>query len=131
LPYRVIEEEGLTRLDVLLVTSRETGRWVLPKGNVEPGLSLHASARIEAEEEAGVSGWVDAEPIGEYRYAKRRSDGREDQLTVAVYPLCVTEQFDQWKESRQRQRRWLPQAEAAIAVDEPDLKRIIAGFVAG
>ena len=115
---------------MLLVTSRETRRWVLPKGNPVHGLSLHASAAHEAEEEAGILGAACPTPIGSYRYRKRRRNGASLMVTVDVFPIAVTEQLDEWEEQDQRERRWFTLAEAADAVDEPDLKQLIRNFKA-
>src|SRR5215218_7543079 len=55
---------------VLLVTSRETGRWIIPKGWAEKGIKAHVLAAREAYEEAGLRGDIGHEPIGRYRYTK-------------------------------------------------------------
>lgn len=128
LPYRT---EG-TAIDapvrILLVTSRGTGRWVIPKGNVSPGMAPHSAAAEEAEEEAGVSGPVCPTPLGSYRYRKRRANGASLMVDVDVFPLAVTREHDSWKEQSQRERRWFTLAEAANAVDEEDLRDLIRSF---
>ena len=121
-----MDADGLTR--VLLITSRETGRWVVPKGNPMKGFAPHEAAAQEAFEEAGLSGVADPAPIGGFRYIKRRRVGRDRELSVTVYPLAVTAQADDWPERLQRRTRWFLPADASDAVDEPDLKRLIAGF---
>jgi predicted phosphate transport protein (TIGR00153 family) len=113
---------------VLLVTSRESRRWVIPKGNQESGLSPHAAAAVEAEEEAGVVGAVCPTPIGSYRYRKRRKTGASLMLDVDVYPLAVSRELGEWKEDAQRERRWFSLAEAAKAVEERDLADLIRSF---
>ena len=113
---------------VLLITSRETKRWVVPKGNRIIGLSGHEAAAQEAFEEAGISGIACPAPIGSYRYAKRRKDGRNRTATVAVYPLAVVRQADAWPEQDQRDCAWFALPEAAGAVEEPDLGALIARF---
>lgn len=113
---------------VLLVTSRGTGRWVIPKGNGVSGLSAHASAALEAEEEAGVRGLVCPVPLGSYRYRKLRRSGASLMLDVDVFPLSVTEELSGWKEQAQRERRWFTLSEAATKVDEPDLRELIRSF---
>jgi len=130
LPYRT---EG-TALDasvrVLLVTSRGTGRWVIPKGNIPSGLAAHAAAALEAEEEAGVGGAVCPIPLGSYRYRKRRRNGASLMVDVDVFPLAVTEERGEWKEQDERERRWFSLPEAADAVDEPDLRDLMRSFAA-
>ncbi|MEG3176876.1 DUF47 family protein [Sphingomonas sp. RB3P16] len=113
---------------MLLVTSRESKRWVIPKGNPMPGSLPHAAAAIEAEEEAGVSGLVCPTPLGSYRYRKRRRNGASLMLDVDVFPLAVTRELDAWKEQSQRERRWFVLPEAADAVDEADLRDLIRSF---
>lgn len=113
---------------VLLVTSRETRRWVIPKGNPMAGVLPHAAAAIEAEEEAGVSGLVCPTPLGSYRYRKRRGNGASLMLDVDVFPLAVTREYPTWKEQHQRERRWFTLPEAADAVDESDLRDLIRSF---
>jgi uncharacterized protein len=130
LPYRT---EG-TALDasvrILLITSRDTGRWVIPKGNVPGGLTPHAAAAREAEEEAGVSGPVCPLPLGSYRYRKRRNNGASLMVDVDVFPLAVTQEHDRWKEQSQRERRWFSLPEASEAVDEADLRDLMRSFAA-
>ena len=114
----------------MLVTSRETKRWVLPKGNQISGLAPHASAAHEAEEEAGVIGAACPTSIGHYRYRKRRRNGASLMLDVEVFPIAVTTELDEWDEQDERERRWFTLAEAASAVDEPDLQQLIRNFKA-
>jgi predicted phosphate transport protein (TIGR00153 family) len=112
----------------MLVTSRGTGRWVIPKGNVGPASSLHAAAAAEAEEEAGVCGALCPVPIGTYRYRKRRGSGASLMVDVDVFPLAVTQELDDWPERAERERRWFLLADAAEVVDEPDLRELIHSF---
>lgn len=112
----------------MLVTSRETKRWVLPKGNLIPGLSPHAAAAHEAEEEAGVRGLACPTPLGAYRYRKTRKSGASLMVDVDVFPILVTHEMDEWEEQGQRERRWFSLSEAAQAVDEPDLQVLIRLF---
>lgn len=125
LPYRA-EEDGSFR--ALLITSRDTKRWVIPKGNPIRGLDPHQAAAREAFEEAGISGIPCPTAIGRYRYSKRRRDGSARDIEVAVFPLAVVSQFDNWPEQAERSTRWFTLPEAAAAVDEAELKAIIAGF---
>ena len=115
-------------MQVLLVTSRESGRWVIPKGNFANTVSPHAAAAREAEEEAGVRGAVCPTPLGTYRYRKRKGSGASLMADVEVFPLSVSEELSDWKEKKQRQRRWFSLSDAANAVEEPDLRDLIRSF---
>jgi 8-oxo-dGTP pyrophosphatase MutT (NUDIX family) len=109
---------------VLLVTSRETGRWVIPKGWTSKRLKDFEAAAREAKQEAGVEGRITTRAIGQYRYFKREF-GLERPIKVAVYLLAVKRQSKRWPESRERLRVWFSAAEAAAKVDEPELSRLI------
>jgi 8-oxo-dGTP pyrophosphatase MutT (NUDIX family) len=112
---------------VLLVTSRDTGRWIIPKGWKAKRLEDHEAAAREAEEEAGVSGKVTSEPIGNYTYPK--IDGRDARtLRVAVYLLLVQRIKDYWPEQSQRRRAWFDVHEAIEKVQEPRLRTLIQGL---
>lgn len=115
-------------MHVLLVTSRETKRWVIPKGNFGKSISPHAAAALEAEEEAGVRGAVCPTSLGTYRYRKRKGSGASLMADVEVFPLAVSEELSEWKEKGQRERRWFSLADAANAVEEPDLRDLIRTF---
>ncbi|MCB2047001.1 MAG: DUF47 family protein [Novosphingobium sp.] len=128
LPYRAASPAPDSQIYILLITSRGTGRWVIPKGRPIGKLPPHASAAIEAEEEAGVLGSACPTSIGSYRYRKRRSSGASIWTDVEVFPFAVTEELDSWKEQHERERRWFTLAEAAQAVDEPDLRALIGSF---
>jgi 8-oxo-dGTP pyrophosphatase MutT (NUDIX family) len=119
-------EDGSPR--ILLITSRETRRWVVPRGNPIAGLSRWHSAAQEAFEEAGVTGPVGTREIGSYRYEKRRRNGALESSTVALFPLLVAQEHGDWPERRERTRRWCTPAEAAQLVEEPALARLISGF---
>ena len=118
LPYR-IDPEG--NLEILLVTSRDTGRWVLPKGWPMKGRNLRKAAEIEAFEEAGVVGKTGKRALGSYTYDK---DGAIP-CRVCVYPLPVQALEGEWPEKHQRQREWHSPSEASNCVDESDLKALL------
>jgi 8-oxo-dGTP pyrophosphatase MutT (NUDIX family) len=120
IPLRRID--GVT--EVLLVTSRDTGRWVIPKGWRGKGLKGHKAAAREAKEEAGVEGKIRQKPVGHFRYikAERSTDGPID---VTVFLLAVRKEFKRWPESGQRQRAWFGIDSAAAQVEEPELSSII------
>lgn len=132
----MLEKYGVLAYDIaadgeprfLLITSRETKRWVIPRGNAVPGLPPHQSAAQEAYEEAGLTGLVDAEEIGTYRFDKRRKGGMTEEANVHVFPLRTTIQSGQWPEREERDTRWFTREEAAAAVDEPGLKALIRDF---
>ena len=128
LPYRFggPAQDGPT--EILLITSRETKRWVIPKGNPLTGMERHASAAIEAEEEAGVIGAVCPTSIGCYEYRKRRANGASIMYNVEVFPLAVTHELSDWKEMDERERQWFSFRDAAEAVEEPDLQAMIRSF---
>lgn len=110
---------------VLLVTSRETGRWVLPKGWAEKNLSGAELAAKEAFEEAGIVGDMLPKPIGAYHYAKLLSQGKAVQCRVEVFLLHVTELLDTWPEMRQRRREWFTLSQAAMVVAEGELVTLL------
>ena len=111
-------------LSVLLVTSRETRRWVIPKGWPWPDREDHIAAAEEAREEAGVLGLAVPESIGSFTYRKRRADGPVD-VQVQVYLLEVTQELAAWPEGDQRDRLWLGLREAAAKVEEPELRALL------
>ena len=110
---------------VMLVTSRGTGRWVLPKGWPKKRHSGPDIAALEAFEEAGLLGEVAPRSIGFYRYPKRLSKKHVVACDVDVYALCVARLLDDWPERAQRQRRWFTLAEAAGVVKEADLTALL------
>lgn len=128
LPYRAESPAIDAPIRILLVTTRGTGRWVIPKGQPVGKLPPHASAAREAEEEAGVLGAACPTSIGSFRYRKRRPSGASVWTDVDVFPFAVTEELDSWKEQHERERRWFSLAEAAEIVDEPDLRALIRSF---
>ncbi len=124
--------QGKDGIEVLLVTSRETGRWVIPKGWPMEGLDCAATAAREAWEEAGVRGEVAPRPVGWYAYDKvLRRDAPCPELqpcVVAVHPLRVATVKRDFPESRVRRARWFAPARAARKVEEPGLAALLAGF---
>jgi 8-oxo-dGTP pyrophosphatase MutT (NUDIX family) len=113
-------------LRILMVTSRDTGRWVLPKGWTIDGKTPWRAAEIEALEEAGVTGYISREALGDYTYDKRLPDGTHLTCTVRVYPMIVDKLKRNWKERKMRRRHWFSPQGAAAAVAEPGLTDILA-----
>lgn len=124
LPWR----RGPDGLEIMLVTSRETRRWVVPKGGRMPGKTDAEAAAIEAVEEAGVQGEISHEPLGTFRYLKVLKRRAPRWCVVAVYPLEVIIQHGSWKEQGERDRVWMSIEQAAACVTESDLADIIRGF---
>jgi 8-oxo-dGTP pyrophosphatase MutT (NUDIX family) len=124
LPYRVVGRQ----VWILLISSRETGRWVIPKGWPMRGRKPPDAAAVEASEEAGLVGEVEDRPIGAYHYLKQFSDRPPLDVQVTVFPFHVTYQADDWKERGQRFLDWVPYQHAARLVAEPALKDLIMGF---
>ena len=112
--------------EVLLVTSRETRRWVIPKGWPMKGKKNWEAAATEAKEEAGIVGKPRKKPIGEYLYFKRRA-AHFDLCKVEVYLLDVEKRVSSYKEQGQRETRWFPLDEAADLVDEQGLSALLRG----
>jgi 8-oxo-dGTP pyrophosphatase MutT (NUDIX family) len=127
LPFRV-GSDGQT--EVLLITSRDTGRWIIPKGWPMLGRKAHRAAEREAFEEAGLTGQIAADPVGWYSYEKRLPEGRALPCKVRVYPLRVEVQHPRWPEQAQRTLRWFAPEDAARLVHEDELRRLLAGFAA-
>jgi 8-oxo-dGTP pyrophosphatase MutT (NUDIX family) len=122
LPYRLNRR---SRTEIMLVTSRGTQRWIIPKGWPQRGRAAPDSAAHEAFEEAGVVGSVGRRSVGSFSYEKRLRNGAVVVCEVRVFPLKVTRQTKQWPEKDQRQVKWLPAKEAAEIVQEDKLSEII------
>ena len=126
LPFR---EEADGSLRLLLITSRETRRWVVPKGWPMRGRKPYEAAAQEALEEAGVRGKTEKRPIGDYHYWKR-GDAAFGLCRVEVFPMLVDRIEGSWPEQTQRRREWFEPEAAAQLVDEPGLQAIITAFAA-
>jgi len=115
--------------EVLLITTRGTGRWMLPKGWPMDGKSNAEAARIEAWEEAGVkSAKVGRRPVGEFDYLKVYDDGSAEPCSARVYPMKVAEMKDVFPEAGQRKRVWVPAKQAAEMVEEKSLRALLLSF---
>ncbi|HTM77352.1 MAG TPA: NUDIX domain-containing protein [Devosia sp.] len=116
---------GECGVEVLLVTSRISGHWLLPKGWPIDGLSAAGAAKQEAFEEAGVWGDTSGEPIGNYAYGKILKNGDTLPCTVDVFAIRALGLLPDWPEKAQRRRQWLTFSSAAARVMEPDLGRFL------
>ena len=126
LPYR----ETANGPEFLLITTRRTRRWIVPKGWPMDGRAPHAAAAREALEEAGVCGEIGEKSIGSYRYFKERKTGELVPCKVDVFALKVKQQRKNWAEKDARELRWCSINEALTCVGEPGLRQIIRRFAA-
>ena len=115
--------------EVLLVTSRESRRWVIPKGWPMKGRKDWAAAAREAREEAGIIGKTSKKPIGNFLYFKRRA-GHFDLCRVEVYVLLFAKKLAAFREKGQRDGRWFSLEDAAERVQEPGLAALLGAFEA-
>lgn len=120
---------GGSDVEILLVTSLHSKRWILPKGWPIDGLDFPAAAAREAWEEAGVIAAATPEtPVGSYYYEKVLSGGVPVATEVRVFPIEVARTEADFPEADRRSREWLAPAEAATRVGEPGLRDILARF---
>lgn len=122
LPWRL--DKG-SKPEVLLVTGRRSGRWMIPKGWPMMGKSLADAAAREAFEEAGIRGAIDPQPLGSFRHVKRNFFGSVE-VEILVHPLAVERELPDWPERGQRDRQWFPLKQAAAQVESEELRTLIA-----
>lgn len=122
LPWRLASDMGI---EILLVTSRRSGRWTIPKGWPIAGKSLAEAAAQEAFEEAGVAGTVDPKPLGNFRHIKQKSINGDLEVSVLVHPMWVDRELEKWPENGQRKRKWFRPNDAAKRVDSDELSELI------
>lgn len=123
LPWRLADG-----VEILLISSRETRRWVIPKGWPMKARKPHATAAVEAMQEAGLLGKIEKATIGDFHYQKRLKNGAALTCRVEVFPLHVLRQRKNWPEKSQRVTQWFPYAAAAALVMEPELRDLIKRF---
>jgi len=123
IPYAVVEGTPV----FLLVTSRQRGHWIFPKGRIPEQMTPWDSAAREAYDEAGVEGVVARRPIGSYRAWKTRGMGRMV-IEVEVYPLRVERQLEAWRETGERYRHWVTLAEAVRLITNKQIVDLVRGF---
>lgn len=121
-------KEGGSEIEVLVITSRESRRWIIPKGWPMKGKKPYEAAAIEAWEEAGVRGRVKKKPVGQYTYLKELDDGNVTPCIVEVFQIEVTEIRTDFKERGQRVFDWVSPSEAAMRVREIELKSLLVNF---
>jgi len=122
--WRVVKDKP----QVLLITSRGTNRWIVPKGWPMEGKTPGQCALTEAWEEAGVVGKADERPLGLYPYIKLMDDGSEVPCVGLLYPVRVTTLRSTWPEVKERRRQWFSRKKAAARVAEPELAQLLRNF---
>lgn len=128
LPFRVVKGKKGKRVEVLLVTSRETRRWIIPKGWPMDGMTPAEAAAQEVWEEAGARGKAYDVCLGLYSYRKWMSEDEMLPIIVAVFPVKVRELAEAYPEAGERRRKWFSLSKAAAKVAERDLRQLIATF---
>ena len=115
-PYRI----AASGVEFCLITTRRSRQWGFPKGRIGRHKTVEDVGLLEAYEEAGVTGRIVGEPLGQYAYNK---DGRRWSVTVMLMEVngCI----DHWKESHQRLRRWAPLHEASFLLARPKLIQLL------
>ena len=116
------------QVEVLLITSRETRRWVIPKGWPIKRMSSARTAAHEAFEEAGVRGRIAKNKLGVFHYDKRLRSGRVQRVKVLVYSLEVVSEGDAFPEFDQREKLWTRPEAAADLVQEAELAEMLRSF---
>lgn len=126
LPFR---QDRQGNVEFLLITSRGSGQWIVPKGKPVPDLTPAETAALEAFEEAGIRGDVAAEAIGRFAYIKDQGHPNEQLIpAVEVFPMRVTQQLTLWPEMGQRSMVWLPPEQACHAIEIVELRDIVRRF---
>lgn len=123
LPYRLTPHG----YEVVLITTRDSGRWILPKGWPIKGLKRHEAAETEAMEEAGLIGSAEPKPIGRFTYTKQFPK-RQEKVLVDVFPFAVERQLDEWQEKGQREVRFFNPVDAAALVSDTGVGDLILSF---
>jgi 8-oxo-dGTP pyrophosphatase MutT (NUDIX family) len=121
------KEDG-SEIEVLVITSRESRRWIIPKGWPMKGKKPYEAAAVEAWEEAGMRGRVKKKPVGRYTYLKELADGNVAFCIVDMFQIEVTEMMTDFKERGQRVFDWVSPSEAARRVREIELKSLLVNF---
>jgi 8-oxo-dGTP pyrophosphatase MutT (NUDIX family) len=116
IPYRRKDGE----LQILLITSLKSKRWILPKGYIEFNLSPFESAKKEAYEEAGVTGANETVEVGSLK--KKRPIGL---CNIIIYSMEVLEVLDDYPEKDLRKRKWFSVKEAAESISFPEVSEMI------
>ncbi|WP_247742900.1 NUDIX hydrolase [Shimia sp. R9_1] len=124
LPYRIRKGKP----QILMVTSRGTQQWIIPKGWPMDGMKPHKAAAQEAWEEAGITGAIGKHSIGQFRYRKTRGPLRGQKIRVMVFALEVDKLAKHYPEAGQRRRKWMRPKKAAKHIRIPELAEILRNF---
>ena len=121
------DEAGGVR--VILITTRTTGSWSVPRGRRIPGKTRRRSAEIETYEESGKVARA-GRKLGAYLVAPRGGEaGRKGlPLQVTVYAARVRRHVDAWPERGQRLVTDVTPTEAVGMVRDTGLAKIIGAF---
>jgi 8-oxo-dGTP pyrophosphatase MutT (NUDIX family) len=125
IPYRRSKD----RIEIMLITSRNTRRWIVPKGWPLDRTPSRDVARLEAFEEAGLEGTMGKRRFGSFHYHKRLKDGSVILCRVDVFAFEVGREHENWLEQSERKRRWFDAKRAIKLVREPELRALIAALV--
>lgn len=128
LPFREVKGKSGKRVEVMLITSRDTKRWLIPKGWPMDGMTPAQAAAQEVWEEAGARGVAYDVCLGLYSYRKGIDDAAFLTVIVAVFPVRVQELAEVYPEASERRRKWFSLKKAASKVEERDLRQLIATF---
>ena len=116
------------RPKILLITTRKSRRWIIPKGWLIPGLSPQETALQEAWEEAGVSGRINGARLGQFLHLKHHSNRPPSLCLVDVFPLHVSTVSQEYPEKTERRRKWFSPKKAALKVDSHELAELLRDF---
>ena len=122
--YRIMDSQP----EILLITSRRSRRWIIPKGWLINGLTPSETAAREAWEEAGVLGLCGTDSLGRFAYVKNRPGNDSALCLVDVFPLHVQGLEAVFPEAGQRRRKWVSPKKASLKVASPDLAALLRGF---
>jgi 8-oxo-dGTP pyrophosphatase MutT (NUDIX family) len=122
LPWRFRGKGGI---EMLLITSRERGRWIVPRGWPMEGRAPFMTAALEAFEEAGIIGDIDPQPLTDFHYLKGHDDGSREHVKVTLFGMNVQGTLTHWRERGQRKRQWFGLDEAAARLDDVELARFV------
>jgi 8-oxo-dGTP pyrophosphatase MutT (NUDIX family) len=108
---------------VILITTRKKKKWTIPKGIIEPDLDSIESARNEANEEAGIDGYIEPVIFDNFEYEKWGGI-----CHVKVYLMEVNQIMDEWPEMNFRQREFFDPDRAVEIIGREEIKTVLNRF---